>query len=183
MKILSLLQPWSQLMVTGQKLVDTRSWNTSYRGPLFIHASGEINKRMKQIGLTPLETATSNEHFRRAIINPNLMITGKIIGMVYLDQVFKVENEPPPSEYFEKLTVKEIAFGNYELGRYMFFCSRAVEFKIPIICKGKLSITDAPKTGCRLCDEGDIPVGDYHNRKRVTDGERFQVPCYNMIKP
>lgn len=169
-------------MVTGQKQVETRSWNTPYRGPLFIHASGEINKRMKQIGLTPLEVATSNEHFRRAIINPNLMITGKIIGIVQLDEVIKVENAPPPGEYFEKLTVKEIAFGNYELGRYMWFCSKAVMFKHPIACKGRLSITNAPKTGCRRCDNGEIPGGDFH---LPTDefGDQRHHPCYNMVKP
>lgn len=181
MKVLSLLQPWSLLMVTGHKQVETRGWNTPYRGPLFIHASGELNKRMKQIGLTPLEMATSNEHFRRAIINPNLMITGKIIGMVQLDEVIKVENEPPPDEYFNKLTVKEIAFGNYELGRYMWFCSKAVQFRYPIVHKGTQGIRDAPKTGCRRCDNGEIPVGDYHI---PTDplGDQRSHPCYNMIK-
>lgn len=182
MKILSLLQPWATLMVTNHKRIETRGWNTHYRGPILIHASGELNKKMKNISITPLEMATSNEHFRGAIINPNLLITGKIIGMVNLDHVFKVENEPPPDEFFQQLTVKEIAFGNYELGRYMWFCSKPVQFKYPIVHKGTQGIRDAPKTGCRRCDNGEIPVGDHHVPTDEFADQRNH-PCYNMIKP
>ena len=46
MKVLSLLQPWANLCVmtdskTGKayKQIETRSWNTKYRGELLIHAS------------------------------------------------------------------------------------------------------------------------------------------------
>jgi hypothetical protein len=43
MKVISILQPWATLIVSGHKKIETRSWNTSYRGPLLIHASA--NKR------------------------------------------------------------------------------------------------------------------------------------------
>jgi hypothetical protein len=35
---LSMLQPWASLLVEGFKRVEGRFWNTSYRGPLWIHA-------------------------------------------------------------------------------------------------------------------------------------------------
>lgn len=38
MKALTLTQPWAALVALGQKRVETRSWRTSYRGPLAIHA-------------------------------------------------------------------------------------------------------------------------------------------------
>jgi len=39
MKAISLWQPWASLMAHGRKTIETRSWKTSYRGPLLIHAA------------------------------------------------------------------------------------------------------------------------------------------------
>lgn len=39
MRILSLTQPWATLVAIGAKSFETRSWGTSYRGPLAIHAA------------------------------------------------------------------------------------------------------------------------------------------------
>lgn len=162
-------------MVQGFKTVDTRSWSTNHRGPVFIHASGELNKKMQNIGISPLEMAQSNEHFIRCIPDPTQMQFGKIIGMVNIDEVLKVGWAPPPEPYFEKLTIQELAFGNYELGRYMWFCSKAVEFKRPIPVKGKLSITDyLGTTHCMYCDQGYFPV------KGIHEFERMACTCANI---
>ena len=45
-KVLSLIQPWASLAVLGHKKIETRSWNTKYRGELFIHASSKKNKQL-----------------------------------------------------------------------------------------------------------------------------------------
>lgn len=39
MKALTLWQPWASLIALGEKRYETRSWATSYRGLLAIHAS------------------------------------------------------------------------------------------------------------------------------------------------
>ena len=38
MKALTIRQPWASLIASGVKTIETRSWRTSYRGPLAIHA-------------------------------------------------------------------------------------------------------------------------------------------------
>lgn len=38
MKTITLHQPWASLVAQGVKTIETRSWKTSYRGPLAIHA-------------------------------------------------------------------------------------------------------------------------------------------------
>lgn len=38
-KMLTLHQPWASLVAVGRKRIETRSWSTSYRGPLAIHAA------------------------------------------------------------------------------------------------------------------------------------------------
>ena len=39
MKALSLTQPWAELVVLGEKQWETRSWRTSHRGRIAIHAA------------------------------------------------------------------------------------------------------------------------------------------------
>ncbi len=45
MKALSVRQPWAWLIVQAHKDVENRPWQTSYRGPLLIHASRAVDER------------------------------------------------------------------------------------------------------------------------------------------
>jgi hypothetical protein len=38
MKALTICQPYAQLIISGEKRVENRTWPTGYRGPLYIHA-------------------------------------------------------------------------------------------------------------------------------------------------
>ena len=50
MKVLSIKEPWATLIASKQKYIETRSWKTSYRGELYIHASKKlINKKDEKI--------------------------------------------------------------------------------------------------------------------------------------
>lgn len=50
MKVLSLTKPFATLIKEKMKLIETRSWKTSYRGKLYIHASmTEMAKHDKTI--------------------------------------------------------------------------------------------------------------------------------------
>lgn len=39
MKVLSLKQPFAELVVSGKKTIELRKWNTKFRGEFLIHAS------------------------------------------------------------------------------------------------------------------------------------------------
>lgn len=41
MKALSILQPFASAVAIGEKTIEVRTWNTNYRGPLLICASGK----------------------------------------------------------------------------------------------------------------------------------------------
>ncbi len=43
MKCLSLKQPYAELVVDGRKTIETRRWNTNFRGQFFIHSSKAID--------------------------------------------------------------------------------------------------------------------------------------------
>src|SRR5262245_30199672 len=41
MKALSVKQPWANMIASGEKTIETRTWPTDYRGPLLIVSSKE----------------------------------------------------------------------------------------------------------------------------------------------
>lgn len=44
MKVITLWEPWASLIAVGAKMIETRSWNTNYRGRIAIHAAKKIVK-------------------------------------------------------------------------------------------------------------------------------------------
>lgn len=44
MKSLSVKQPWCELIASGRKTLEIRTWKTNYRGPLLICASSQPNR-------------------------------------------------------------------------------------------------------------------------------------------
>lgn len=55
--VLSIKQPWAQLILEGIKDVEVRSWATSYRGPIWIHTGQKVDDyAMTRFGRTGLFT-------------------------------------------------------------------------------------------------------------------------------
>ena len=157
MKVLSILQPWASLIVLGHKKIETRSWNTKYRGEIYIHASSKHPTPdfwTKEPYLTPfvkhglIKCETVSGGIEKIIAYHSFMPTGVIVGKVNLIETFKF-TYPLPDEYRPmcdadgwELTEKEIAFGDYSPGRYGWLLSNPVIFDKPIPAKGKLGIWD-----------------------------------------
>jgi len=76
-KVLSIRQPWAWLILSGHKTIENRSWTTSYRGPLYIHAG--VNRHAIPI-------ATIERNFGITIDRAALTL-GAIIGRVTLVDV------------------------------------------------------------------------------------------------
>lgn len=58
MKALSFHQPRAEQVIRGDKTLDVRTWQTSYRGALAVHASGERrDERCRALGLNPAALA------------------------------------------------------------------------------------------------------------------------------
>lgn len=49
MRCLTLTQPWATLVAIGAKRIETRSWSTSYRGPLAIHAGKKWTREDREL--------------------------------------------------------------------------------------------------------------------------------------
>ena len=125
MKVLSIKEPYETFIASGEKLIETRSWKTNYRGEIFIHASG--TKLAKEY--------LTNEYVLSLITNLNLnfgniICKANLIDCVYMDDNFLNKI---------KLNAKEYNLGLYEKGRYAWIFED-VEPIYPIPAKGKLNI-------------------------------------------
>lgn len=147
MKVISLLQPWASLVVMGHKKIETRSWTTKYRGELLIHASLPRKHAIELAMQHPFNECIGG--LRGAYDLP----VGAIIGKVNLEytqttELFKERLSERLNLLIEHIGhsgKQELAFGDYSPGRYGWLLNDAVQFKIPIPCKGSLSIWDLPK--------------------------------------
>ncbi len=130
MKVLSLLQPWASLVVMGRKKIETRSWSTSYRGELLIHAS--MGKAGQILSLDP--------PFTKYIPDFNALPFGYIIGKVTLDDVIPIEASFMSAAAMNELTLEERAFGDYSSDRFAWLLSEPVQFENPVRTRGHLHL-------------------------------------------
>lgn len=132
MKALTLTQPWATLVAIGAKKIETRSWNTNYRGRLAIHAAKGFPGAARSI-------AFRNEYFKSALTaagyqSPDDLPVGVVLGGCNLVRVERITDQtltPPMPEY---------EFGSYDVGRYMWYLEDFVRYSAPIPAKGALSL-------------------------------------------
>jgi hypothetical protein len=141
----------------GAKRVETRSWQTAYRGPLAIHAAAGLGPVGGKKGLTltcarkyflPALDVVMPKHLR-GIGSPasiaDLLPRGAIVAVCIL-----VDCRAAPGylaagwEYYDgriwRLTEQERAFGDYSPGRYAWLLADVRPLPEPIPCKGALSL-------------------------------------------
>jgi hypothetical protein len=70
-KCLSLKQPYAELLATGRKTIELRTWSTKFRGEFLVHASKKIDVKACE----------------RLKIDPHSLVTGTIIGKATLYDV------------------------------------------------------------------------------------------------
>lgn len=123
-KGLTLTQPWATLVELGLKKVETRSWNTSYRGWLAIHAAKGFPRWAREF---------ADELVDEGIITSCLPL-GRIIAVARLDQVV------PTDVACRYLDEKELRFGDYDVGRHAWAFGAVKRLATPIECRGALSL-------------------------------------------
>ena len=118
MKALSIKQPWAELILWGKKKIELRKWNTKFRGTFYIHASGNIDKKM-------MEKYKFEELPKQSIAGKARLVDVKI---------YKDEKE------FLKDSKKHLG-SNIKLGKYGFILKDAKRVK-PFSYKGQLRFFD-----------------------------------------
>lgn len=132
MKAISLLQPWASLVIMGVKTIETRSWQTAYRGSLLIHAS----KGKK--GNVLCKQGVLHEHIPDFAALP----FGAIIGTVTLQDIVPVEILNLPADTIAACTLEEKAFGEDTRGCYAWLFTNPLPLESPIYIGGSLGLWD-----------------------------------------
>lgn len=128
MKAITLHQPWATLVAIGAKRIETRSWGTSYRGPLAIHA-GKSREYLSLCGQEPFRNVLLS-HFGDGWY-PNDLPLGAVVATVELWQV-EVMNE----ELVTWVTEPERSFGLYKPGRFAWRLRTIKPLAEPVTVRG-----------------------------------------------
>lgn len=135
-KVISVIQPWATLIALNEKDIETRSWDTSYRGELYIHASKKYDKEICRT--EPFKSILKKHGYDET----NLPV-GEIIAKTNLVDCCEVVNEVDGSyaelERGHIAKDNEYSFGSYEPGRYGWILEETEKIT-PIKANGKLRI-------------------------------------------
>lgn len=134
MKALSLLQPWATLVVRGVKRYETRSWRTSYRGPLVIQASSRFPEELRAL--------CERQPFRRLLREAGSaswfdLPLGALLGTVDVRDCL-------PVEQLAAIDGAQRSLGDYREGRWAWLLDDAQPFPEPIPWRGKRGIYEVP---------------------------------------
>lgn len=125
MKVLTLREPFASLIGEKKKIIETRSWTTSYRGELYIHAG------IKKINLKDERTQFLMGKLEGNLHYGNIFAKCKISDCKLIDKEFALS--------VKKNDYLNFYAGNYDVGRYAWILSDIVIIE-DIRAKGKLGI-------------------------------------------
>jgi hypothetical protein len=130
MKALTLTQPWATLVAVGAKRIETRSWRTSYRGPLAIHAAKGFPKWAREFTTDP----DCYECFRGPQASPAyplgaVLATCNLVACTLISLPFE-----------EQLSDRERALGDYSPGRFAWVLEDAKPLLKPVPAMGHLGL-------------------------------------------
>lgn len=127
MKVLSIKEPFATLIKDKKKFIETRSWKTSYRGELYIHASATK---------IPREWEKNKELM--ALVGSSLLNYGYIVCKCNLVDCIYMTNEYV--EDMKKNNYQEYVCGKYEEGRYAWILEDITPLESMVKANGQLNI-------------------------------------------
>lgn len=148
MKAITLWQPWASLLACGAKKYETRSWATSYRGPIAIHAAQkDIHTIMISLPHNT-QTAMYASLYKGFGIKSGalkqmpfgcIIATAELVNChvirSYIDETAEACFQRGPDDY-ELITGDESLFGDWTSGRYAWEFVNITILPEPISVKG-----------------------------------------------
>lgn len=120
MKALSVKQPWAELLVSGRKTIEIRTWRTNHRGPVLIHASA----KMDDVGFDLKD-----------------MPLGCLVGVMYLTDCVVYKNYVSFKSDYSKHLNDPSWYDDRQKGFHLLLLKRFVS---PVPCKGSLGFWEYP---------------------------------------
>jgi hypothetical protein len=140
-RAISLWQPWASLIAVGAKRIETRSWATSYRGPLAIHAAKKWDREQKRIAVTePFRSALARVHDIESLpgLDSVSLPLGKIVAVCRLVSCAAIRTDADIPGHPEAL------FGDYTPGRFAWHLTNVFRLDQPIPFTGAQGFFNVP---------------------------------------
>ena len=162
MKAITIWQPWASLIAVGAKGFETRSWKTSYRGPIAIHAAAkDPHTIMISLPCSEQRAIYKCLYMKLAVQSGVLkkLPLGCIIATAELAEIWRIVHYPGtnidvakhipvggeldvPKHHpdFHKTitpTDMEMLYGDWAPGRYAWQIENVKMLPEPIPCKGQ----------------------------------------------
>jgi hypothetical protein len=128
MKALTLHQPWATLIAIGAKRIETRSWETKYRGLIAIHAAAAFPKYARRMLCHPV--------CRTIDVLPlgAVVATARLVTVLSTELFYRDGNVV--WYHGRAITEQELAFGDYSPGRFAWVLEDVKPLPEPIPAKG-----------------------------------------------
>lgn len=137
MKCISLYQPWATLLATGSKTFETRSWPTTHRGEMAIHAGKRWTPRMaRQCQDEPFASLLWREGFELG--DMPFLPFGAVIAVGLLVSC------RPTEELLREIGSQERAFGDFSHGRWAWEYRKMIPLEHPISFRGMQGLFKVP---------------------------------------
>jgi len=145
MKAITIWQPWASLLVCGAKRFETRSWATSYRGPIAIHAAKK--DVFDALSMIPVPTAVGMKKLLgvewKELPTGAVIATATLIGCHEIDHIIDSGRSIDEIGCWDcdldgwiAATPQEVRFGDWTPGRYAWEFADMKQIG-PIPAKGK----------------------------------------------
>lgn len=151
MKVLSIKEPFATLICNHKKTIETRSYNTNYRGVLYIHASiSEISK--VKLNNKELMNILGNDELNYG----KIICKCKLVDSIYMTNDFIKKIKEDNQEYI---------CGHYEVGRYAWVLEDVEPLNEKIPATGNLGIWNYYNEDAALKIMNEIEYGYIDNNK------------------
>lgn len=171
MKALTLWQPWATFVAHGIKTIETRSWDTSYRGFLAIHAAQSIPGDVVRL--------CSKEPFAEWIERLGYQVAtlplGKVVCKAQLNSTFETGAQSVSD--FER------QFGDFSEGRFGWVFTSVIRYLHPIPARGHQRLWDWWEPEDVVADTPfDAKTKQFFSttrRSRPSSSKLYQYPIYD----
>lgn len=139
MKAISIIQPWATLIAHGEKRIETRSWQTSYRGLIAIHASRLTDEAEDFCVDIPVAAELLVQHgYELPGDKPGGSLPwGSIVAIADLFDIV-------PTGHTSNYPVQEYLLGDHSRGRFAWRLRNVARLEKPVPCRGRPGIWDVP---------------------------------------
>lgn len=139
MRAITLWEPWASLVAIGAKTYETRSWSTSYRGPLLIHAAARPPRPVDGLGFPHTDSMGTmwvlTEAWPDPVDGSNLhafpVRRGVVVAVANIADVIPTESVPPDD------LERQGRFGDYTPGRFAWRLEDIRELEEPVPARGR----------------------------------------------